>query len=605
MTKVPVKQSAGLPCRIAVTGDISYHCNIYLPADPDQGAKRKTRFAVTLGGGAIVHNILKQCAAASQDGPVLAISYTKAEQESPVASNPIAGLWHLYEAGRLFKPATIDAKPCRVWRLQRSIHLGQAQELADAVRIPELPADDKTAESDILVINDDGGPFRFGPGYVHWPSILTSVPSSLKWVVLKMTYPLCVGDLWWNLALNANMADKLVVVLKISDLRKHTVRISEGVSWERTALDLASELMNNPMLADLKRARHVVVALRSEGGLVMSKHSAGVKFQLVFDPEHMENEWPKSVSIDGDAYGYTAVMAAAITAELAKAEPNMPAGIGRGLTACRLLRAMGHGPDTQDIPQIPYRWLGEVIGQDETKTPWTVGDSTVSRKSLGSWKLIDVPSDMAAIQSSEANQPSTGRHWRILERAGSDSQRLAEEPLYGMARRMAVFGAAKGLGNVPIAQFGKLVTVDRDEIEALRNIKRLIQQYKDDPENTKPLSLAVFGPPGAGKSFGVIQIAQEVLDKNCRIRTFNLSQFDPPEGLVGMFHQVRDMVLEGGTPVIFWDEFDSRSNSWLQYFLAPMQDGKFQEGQHTSDRTLHFRLRGSDQLHLRPLHSGR
>ena len=37
----------------------------------------------------------------------------------------------------------------------------------------------------------------------------------------------------------------------------------------------------------------------------------------------------------------------------------------------------------------------------------------------------------------------------------------------------------------------------------------------------------------------------------------------------------------GTTPVVFWDEFDSREYMWLQYLLAPMQDGAFQEGQVT------------------------
>jgi hypothetical protein len=44
---------------------------------------------------------------------------------------------------------------------------------------------------------------------------------------------------------------------------------------------------------------------------------------------------------------------------------------------------------------------------------------------------------------------------------------------------------------------------------------------------------------------------------------------------------VRDKVLEGYTPVVFWDEFDSGEYKWLQYLLAPMQDGTFQDGQLT------------------------
>ena len=62
-------------------------------------------------------------------------------------------------------------------------------------------------------------------------------------------------------------------------------------------------------------------------------------------------------------------------------------------------------------------------------------------------------------------------------------------------------------------------------------------------------------------------------------REFNLSQFQDAPDLNGAFHQVRDLALAGLTPVVLWDEFDSRDLHWLQYLLAPMQDGRFQDGQ--------------------------
>jgi hypothetical protein len=60
-----------------------------------------------------------------------------------------------------------------------------------------------------------------------------------------------------------------------------------------------------------------------------------------------------------------------------------------------------------------------------------------------------------------------------------------------------------------------------------------------------------------------------------------MSQFKSVQDLVAAFHQVRDVNLGGQTPIVFFDEFDSEFNGklgWLKYFLKPMLDGHFMEG---------------------------
>jgi len=92
----------------------------------------------------------------------------------------------------------------------------------------------------------------------------------------------------------------------------------------------------------------------------------------------------------------------------------------------------------------------------------------------------------------------------------------------------------------------------------------------------------VFGPPGSGKSFSVTQVANSISPGVVTRLEFNLSQLDAPSDLARVVHQVRDVVLEGRVPLVFFDEFDSGVNGealgWLKYFLEPMQSGEFREG---------------------------
>jgi hypothetical protein len=142
--------------------------------------------------------------------------------------------------------------------------------------------------------------------------------------------------------------------------------------------------------------------------------------------------------------------------------------------------------------------------------------------------------------------------------------------------------------DVPIVKIGDLRLVDRREIEDYLAIHEALTNYiraKDE----KPLSVAVFGPPGSGKSFGVNQVAGHI-SKNTKSfsehpLTFNIGQFTKLDDLVNAMHRVRDERLRAGIPVVFFDEFDAaldgRPFGWLKYFLAPMQDGQFLDGSTT------------------------
>ncbi|MBI2477865.1 MAG: AAA family ATPase [Planctomycetia bacterium] len=111
-------------------------------------------------------------------------------------------------------------------------------------------------------------------------------------------------------------------------------------------------------------------------------------------------------------------------------------------------------------------------------------------------------------------------------------------------------------------------------------LRGLIETYQATPGDTRPLSIAVFGPPGSGKSFAIKQLAAAMFGKDQQTLEFNLSQFagDGTDQLHGAFHRVRDASIKGAIPLVFWDEFDSDDLKWLKHFLAPMQDAEFRAG---------------------------
>lgn len=174
--------------------------------------------------------------------------------------------------------------------------------------------------------------------------------------------------------------------------------------------------------------------------------------------------------------------------------------------------------------------------------------------------------------STDINCPSC---WYILK--DKSSTNLAE-----IAYDIVKSGEEKVLNFIPIAQFGNLKTVDRIEIESYRSIKNLIDEYISTKNTMRPLSIAVFGTPGSGKSFGVTEIAASIAPNLIKKLDFNLSQFRSPADLINAFHKVRDYSLKGRLPLVIIDEFDSSFEGklgWLKYFLAPMQDGVFRDGE--------------------------
>jgi hypothetical protein len=152
-----------------------------------------------------------------------------------------------------------------------------------------------------------------------------------------------------------------------------------------------------------------------------------------------------------------------------------------------------------------------------------------------------------------------------------------------MAARIVVEGDIDACRDLPVERMGAWSSIDRTEIESMRSVRNIIREYLQQTQRARPLSLAVFGPPGSGKSFAIKQMAREWMGGTTRITVleFNLSQFAAAAALPAALQRVRDCAVEGTLPLVFWDEFDTqlggRELGWLAHFLAPMQDGAFVE----------------------------
>jgi hypothetical protein len=165
------------------------------------------------------------------------------------------------------------------------------------------------------------------------------------------------------------------------------------------------------------------------------------------------------------------------------------------------------------------------------------------------------------------------------------AQTYSEQALAGVAAETALTGTSGLPPGIPVESIGSWASVDRLEIESLRSVRNIMQEYVEQrlhgDHGRQPLSVAVFGPPGAGKTFAVRQLATVLLPEQPRTLEFNLSQLRSEGDLHAALHNVRDVALEGDLPLVFWDEFDApcqgEAYGWLQHFLAPMEDGRFRD----------------------------
>ncbi|HEX7296535.1 MAG TPA: hypothetical protein VF251_12320, partial [Pyrinomonadaceae bacterium] len=473
-------------------------------------------------------------------------------QPSATSYHHSYAMWSLYKYGE----RAGDDKQKQSWRVEeflgvdRCLHDTQAGDL-------ESPADTSS-----LIILDDAN-LGFRDHEEHWLKTLRS-KRSMPWLIVKMAQPVARGALWNYL--QRHCTDKLIVVMTVNDLRLTEVQISRQISWERTAQDLAWELVHNPEVNSLSRCTHVVVSFDTAGAFLLSRNTDGPRPRswLFFDPRVIEGMWERDYP--GYMIGHTVALTGGIARQvlLDSDNPDIAQGVQSGLAGMRQLHREGYGARGSSVAAASLGFPFAAVAQQLESPSET-------------FAVVDVQDPVRFLDRVKNSEGESG-FWTILEDRYTGS-------IEAIAERLVLDGPEEVLTDIPLGQFGKLLTVDRHEIESFRSIGSLIDEYCRQKKPKRPLSIAVFGAPGAGKSFGIVEVAKSLRPGQIEVREFNVSQFGSPDDILEALHQVRDVGLSGQIPLVFWDEFDTslqgQTLGWLRYFLAPMQDGRFQQGQIT------------------------
>lgn len=409
-----------------------------------------------------------------------------------------------------------------------------------------IPNDDEDA--DLIILDDENNGFHSMDEY--WPLAIKS-PGKSPLVIYKLNNPDSSTKLWNHI--KEHHLQNTIVVINADDLRSKGLNISKGLSWERTALDFVWQMNNNPNLDFLTQCHHLITPLGLEGAIYYHNDPTPSSY-LYFLTYAFEGGFIKENQ--GKMFGLTSCFVAGLVRALVSGiqgkeelHDSIDNGIREGMVAAQkyFMQGFGGNPEEDAFPDPALFTAGE----NDFITKEHIQDVLIRN----------------------ANNPNCQSCWYIIK--DKSSTNLAE-----IAYDIVKHGEQSALEYIPIAQFGNLKAVDRTEIEGYHSIKNLISEYTAVKNTVRPLSIAVFGTPGSGKSFGISEVASNIAPDLIEKLNFNLSQLHSVSDLINAFHRVRDISLLGKLPLVFFDEFDSAFEGrlgWLKYFLAPMQDGLFRD----------------------------
>lgn len=375
---------------------------------------------------------------------------------------------------------------------------------------------------------------------------------------------------------NEDLAKKTIALVTIDSLRDHALNIRKGLSWDQMFTETLKELER---IESIDKLKCLVVVFHHEGCLV--RFSKDKRCVLFCSPTKLESAF--EAELKNTPHSSMTLLQAVIVQgleQLKKSNCGLDSKRGQELF-CKYIHA---GLEMRIYLLKKGYILEEKIGRLEmpakrlSKFLYELTGSQKDKKDKDKDKEDDkfVKFDFA---------------YELLSRGFSFFDHYINElNILDVCKQYVKTGKIhdpklpkidESQLEIPHYQKGKLVTYDRKEIEQFNNLDNLIRSYVAS-DITTPLSICVFGHPGSGKSFSVKQIAESYDEIEHASLEFNLSQMQSYDELRDAFHRVANVGLGGKIPLVFFDEFDSvyqdgSEFGWLKFFLAPIQDGVYEE----------------------------
>ena len=360
----------------------------------------------------------------------------------------------------------------------------------------------------------------------------------------------------FNASEYAKIREKTTLLYNVNELRRIGYNIKKGLSWEQLTTETIGAI-ENLLKGDYRQYKAIIICFNHEGCLLFNKGN----WKLVCYKNEIEGDY--ILHIKKKAFAAIIVFQAYLTYRLLdNTHCDYEELLRNGLYRMRKTIEEGFGLDGNRL------YISKNV----------FADSETSSEELTAYELDKdkLDSDFSFCKQTISAKKNDKRNENTNQNQDKGER---QKDIFDLCKTIVRDGATKV--KLPYLRIQNFLTFDRFEIEQMRSIRYLFEHYINDTKQDKPLSICVFGQPGAGKSFAVKQIAKDFGNQKIDTFEFNLSQMQSSKELFSAFHQIRDAGLKGHLPLAFFDEFDSSLNGsefgWLKYFLSPMQDGEFRD----------------------------